>query len=220
VTQAQPTSKASTQPRSVGEALRDALTDGSVWALVVANAVAIGIAVVGHWKLVELMAVYWAQSVLIGLACATRMSLLDRFTSGSFVGPPTRGMQAFTVVFFLAHYGGFHALYAWFLSSRIDAGALGAWFWAAVAGFVASHAWSLRRFVALDRRGVPSLSRVMFTPYLRVAPMHLTVLTGLMDDTGRSGVVLFSILKMGADVGMHLVEETALRRAAVAAPQR
>lgn len=50
----------------------------------------------------------------------------------------------------------------------------------------------------------------MFYPYLRIIPMHLTIIFGHAMD--QSAMVLFMILKTLADAGMHMIEHHLFRK--------
>lgn len=52
----------------------------------------------------------------------------------------------------------------------------------------------------------------MFTPYLRIVPMHLTIIFGgLFVHTG-AGLLLFGTLKTAADVAIHVVEHMQIKK--------
>ena len=51
----------------------------------------------------------------------------------------------------------------------------------------------------------------MFTPYLRVVPMHLTIVFGAVA-MGATGVLVFGGMKLVAGVMMHLAEHRLLSR--------
>ncbi|MCL4757902.1 MAG: hypothetical protein KJZ96_06110 [Rhodocyclaceae bacterium] len=72
-------------------------------------------------------------------------------------------------------------------------------------GFRASHGASHREHVENDLRRRPNLGTMMFLPYLRVLPMHLTII-GAVALGGSLGIWLFGLLKLAADVLMHKVE--------------
>lgn len=84
--------------------------------------------------------------------------------------------------------------------------ALGVAFWL---GHRASH----REHVARDLAGRPSLGSLMFMPYLRVFPMHLTIIFGSL--LGGGAVVLFGALKTVADLLMHRLEHRMMQGKAV-----
>jgi hypothetical protein len=57
----------------------------------------------------------------------------------------------------------------------------------------------------------PNIGKMMFFPYARIIPMHLTILFGgiLSSGTfeGKMTLALFMLLKTFADVIMHIVEK-------------
>ena len=184
--------------------------------LVMANVLALGIAIAAGWSASALMLVYWAQSVIIGLAYVVRMLSLQRFSTDGLTMngrpvPATPAARLRVVVFFALHYGFFHAVYLAFLLG--DGGAVfDRWLAVAVVAFVLNHVYSYRYNRILDRRGKPNLGTLMFTPYLRIVPMHLTVILGGVLGAGTTTLLLFGMLKTLADVAMHVVEHRQLRR--------
>ena len=77
--------------------------------------------------------------------------------------------------------------------------------------FVLNHLYSYRYHRALDRQGTPNIGTMMFTPYVRIIPMHLTIVFGVFA-LGATGILLFGVLKTLADVGMHILEHRVLGR--------
>ncbi len=65
----------------------------------------------------------------------------------------------------------------------------------------------------MDAQGTPNIGTLMFTPYLRVVPMHLTIVFGAVA-LGSTGVLVFGGMKMVADVAMHVAEHRLLTRRA------
>lgn len=143
-----------------------------------------------------------------------------------------------TANFFLLHYGFFHVVYAVFLLAFTSMGdgagivpvtiantgevvdfAVGTvrfWdvLWMAALGvsFWWSHRASHLEHVAADLVGSPNIGKLMFMPYARILPMHITIIAGALVG-GRMAVLLFGALKTAADVGMHKVEHRYLQRA-------
>lgn len=193
--------------------------DGSVWSLVATNLLSLGLALAADWSLASLMFLYWCQSVIIGVASAARILSLDRFSTENFrindrAVAPTAGVKIQTAVFFVVHYGFFHVVYLVFLFADSDAAlAVNLGFAACVVLFALNHAWSYRYNVAQDRRGTPNIGTLMFTPYLRIVPMHLTIIAGGALGTSTVTLVLFCLLKTAADTAMHLVEHRRLQTA-------
>ena len=193
--------------------------DRSSTAVVATNVAVIGIALWQHWPLVVLLWPYWLQSVIIGWYSGRRILALRQFslegTSGFDQGSD-EATKRHTVRFFAMHYGLFHLVYFLFLfmatSGKVPGApahgltALDLAFMVVIGvSFVFTHRASYRRIMESDQAGRPNIGGVMFLPYLRIVPMHLTIIIGL--GSGYSGgVILFGMLKTFADVLMHWIE--------------
>jgi len=205
-------------PPKAGEAAPALHFDGSIWVLVASNVLALAVAYWQRWPLTQLMLVYWAQSVSIGISYLLRILALEKFSTENFrindrEVEPTPGTQRQVAVFFAFHYGFFHAMYLLFLAAGPSTNArpqLDAWFWLCVLAFALNHFWSYRYNREVDRQGTPNIGTLMFTPYLRIIPMHLTIIGGGLIGKG-GGLLLFGGLKVLADVAMHLIEHRRLR---------
>lgn len=202
--------------------------DSAVRGIVVMNVVvALGAAVSGD-GLMMLLWPYWLQSVVIGYYAMRRIQKLERFKTENFkingeavdATPATR-RKVWT--FFLLHYGFFHLVYFMFLgvfsggrmlAEAPEATGVDPWapFWigATLVGFLISHGQSHREHVAADLKGTPNIGTRMFVPYIRIVPMHLTIIFGAMLG-GTFGLLLFAGLKTAADVVMHKVEHRLLQ---------
>ena len=187
--------------------------------VVTTNLAAIAIAWWQHWPLVTLLWPYWMQSVIIGWYSRRRILALREFslenTSGYDHGSP-EATKRHTARFFTLHYGLFHLIYALFLWAFTNGGMRGAVAYRVTSvdvllmavlavSFVLTHRASYERIMAADQQGRPNIGGVMFLPYLRIVPMHLTIIVGIgAGYTG--GVVLFGALKTLADALMHWIE--------------
>lgn len=206
---------------SAGEPAPAWSADRSLWFLLLVNVAILCVAVFDHWNTVALMAAYWAQSVVIGIANVFRILALDRFSTEGFkIGgksvDPTPAVKRQTAIFFAVHYGLFHFGYFVFLLVEGKAAALfDAWFWLCTGVFALNHLWSYRYNAALDHEGTPNIGTLMFTPYLRVLPMHLTIVIGALFINSTAGMILFGVLKTFADLAMHAVEHAQLRKVRV-----
>jgi hypothetical protein len=197
-----------------------AAEDNSAWSLLAANALAIAIAWWWQFSLGELMVVYWMQSVIIGLSYFLRMMSLQHFsTAGTRMNgqpiPETPAGKRSVALFFALHYGMFHAIYFIFLIAGRNAGeAFGSPVALAVCAlaFLVNHAYSLMHNIEDDRAGRPNLGTMMFLPYARIVPMHLTIILGGLMHGGAFAWWLFAVLKTLADLVMHVVEHRVLRR--------
>ncbi len=191
--------------------------DASVWSLVLVNVIALGVALAGGWSLIDLMAVYWAQSVIIGVSYFFRIMGLERFSTRNFRinnrnVDPTPETKRKTAIFFLCHYGFFHVGYLVFIMVENPHGSpWGLGLAVCAIAFAINHYYSYRYHRAVDRSGTPNIGTLMFTPYLRVVPMHLTIVFGAVA-MGATGVLVFGGMKLVADVVMHVAEHRLLSR--------
>ena len=77
--------------------------------------------------------------------------------------------------------------------------------------FAINHSYSYRYHRDHDRNGTPNIGTMMFTPYVRIVPMHLTIIFGSTLSAGM-GNFLFGIGKTIADAIMHAVEHRMIAR--------
>ena len=187
-------------------------TKRSLLSLLAANALTIVLAVVEGWELGPLMWIYWIQSIIIGGFRFLRMLSLDRFsTDGVLINDrpvkPTRATQMKMSFFFLVHYGGFHLAYAFFLvSEQKVAPGDGFLIVVCVAIFLANHWFSFRSNLEKDVRTTPNIGRLMFFPYARIIPMHMTIVFGAYVAATETALLIFLSLKTLADLIMHAIE--------------
>lgn len=188
-------------------------TDLSLLAVLFGNILSIWMALTHDWSLYQIMWIYWGQSVVIGVMNVIRMLSLKEFsTEGMRMNekpvPETASAKRQVAGFFAIHYGIFHLAYAIFLWQEMPLNeiAMGTamLMMACISAFVGSHSFSLMHNMQADfRHKKPNLGTIMFYPYLRIIPMHLTIIFGGMTGVG---MVIFMTLKTLADMGMHMVE--------------
>ncbi len=195
------------------------LSDSSAMGLIVSNLATIVWALVEGWELGIVLWVYWSQSVLIGILWFIKIfSLRDFSTEGVQLNnrpvDATSQTKSQIAFFFLFHYGFFHVIYAVFLGTDFSSGQIkGA---AALCGFFAvSQAFSFFYNKKWRSSGKPNIGAMMFFPYARVIPMHLTIIFGggILSLFGEAWaqkmtLVLFMLLKSVADLVMHFVERS------------
>ena len=152
-----------------------------------------------------IIALYWVQSVLIGLFNFLDILTLKKVVSGSLTmndkKMDSKGCAAF---FFLFHYGFFHLAYLIFLFTSIDRQKID-WKFMAI-GFwiiVASHAITFIQHKIRYNTLPGNLGYMFFLPYLRIVPMHLMILVPAF--LGVSSYMLFLILKTVFDLIMYVV---------------
>lgn len=208
------------------EMAAEAKSDGSVYTLLAANLVALMIAYLTRMSLRDLMLVYWMQSVIIGISSVSRILSLERFSTENLKinnQPVEETPQSKWQIagFFTLHYGIFHLVYLGFLAFEGEAsphsGTAFGYFLCALV-FAANHGYSLLQNVRRDALGMPNIGTLMFLPYARIVPMHVTILTGGSFYGGAQAFAIFGALKIAADVVMHTVEHHVLSKGSVLPP--
>ena len=182
------------------------LSNHSTLLLILSNIIMICFAILEHWDIVTIMFIYWCQSVIIGIFTFFKMLNLKN--------PPVLNRVG-TAFFFLIHYGAFHFGYFTFLlanpfhivdsnASFFDISVL-----AIIIVFFVNHLYSFLYYRKKDVNKEQNINKIMFFPYIRIIPMHLTIIFGsvfITSGTPYLTLLLFLLLKTGADVAMHLVE--------------
>ena len=151
---------------------------------------------------------------MIGIFAIWRMLALRQFTTraltttGGFARP-TQGLKMSTAIFFAFTYGTAHLIYLVFLCllspelSRQDVPGM----LACVGLFAVNHFFSFREKHRDDLTRTPSIDGIFGFAFLRVLPMHFTLLIGLqLGNRATIFLVSFLVLKTVLDVLMHLAE--------------
>ncbi len=198
------------------DAVKRTRFDTSVLVLVISNILTIFFAVYEGWSLATLMIIYWAQSVIIGVFTFIKIITLKNFSTENFkindqpVGP-TKGTKYFTAFFFLFHYGMFHFVYLIFLlvsiiSQKQISILIVLTVLVSIGVFFINHLFSFLYNKEQDSQKIKNIGTIMFFPYARILPMHLTIVFGFFLVQSTAGLVFFMVLKTIADVIMHMVE--------------
>jgi hypothetical protein len=168
--------------------------------LIITNIVTIIVAIALHWSVVDVMWVYWAQSVIIGSIAIFRILLTK---------------QVFAAGFFLIHYGLLHLVYFFFLYSSDESQPGIPIVGIALCSimFLFNHIFSSWHNWKRDMKRKPEPGTLMLAPYMRIIPMHLTIIFGSEYATSTATLALFLFLKTIMDVIMHLVEHRPRRQA-------
>jgi uncharacterized protein DUF6498 len=215
----------------------NARSDNAALAIVASNLLTLLTAWWQDWPLALLLWPYWCQSLIIGWFARKRILALQNFSTEGFrindqAVAPTPETRRRTASFFALHYGFFHLGYLAFLVASASGATVASGDGTQVAhssfarlhgsdvllilalsiSFWFSHRASHREHVAADLQRTPNIGTLMFMPYLRVVPMHLTIILGLTlgDDWGR---LMFGSLKTASDVLMHKIEHRWLQGA-------
>ena len=199
--------------------------DRSLWLLLASNTVTILVAVLQNWDLLAVMWVYWFQSVVIGSFNFLRIRQLREFSTEGFrinrrSVEPTPETKSRVARFFLLHYGFFHLLYFMFLLVFSGTGMFSSggenpltsadlkYIIPVALLFLGNHLYSYFYNRPRDT-GRPNIGTLMFYPYARIIPMHLTIVLGFFIS---SPLLFFLLLKTLADAIMHVVEHRVLLR--------
>lgn len=201
--------------------------DSALRGLVLMNVLVVIGALVSGEGAMMLMLPYWIQSVVIGLYTTRRIASLKRFrTDGVMIAgrivPPRLSLRRSVALVFLVHYGFFHLLYfemmgglealgysgvllfpsAWSESGLGPVtGFSGLWLALLAAGFLLSEGREHAQHRRADDASRPNIVPMMFTPYARVVPMHVTILFGSLFG-GWSAVLIFGVAKTVVEVAI------------------
>lgn len=216
-----------------GPGKRFRLLSFSTLSLIVSNILVIIFAAVDRVPALEVLWIYWFQSVFIGIFHFFEIGSLKAFSTEGLGKdgqpiPATRGVRNSTAWFFLLHYGFFHVVYAAFLGGFAALGRRGFGGAGARPVLYSAALFFLRYLLDFLRSKrtapaeIPNLGRLMLVPYARIVPMHLTIILGgflMTAGRGFSGtadiviMVIFMLLKTVVDVVAEKISRDLGRRA-------
>ena len=173
--------------------------------------------------------IYYFQSIIIGIGNAVRMAKLQNFSTDNFQVngesvEPTSKTKWVSALFFIFHFGFFHFVYFIFLvvfslgnGSKLDLRfVLLNIMIMAVNTMIAT--WSN---IIRDREEKQNIGGLLFTPYLRVVPMHIFIILGISRKFDKLVVLpvigntdifwVFLLLKIVSDLLMHIITEKTWR---------
>ena len=185
-------------------------------ALVLANLVPLGGVFLLDWQVFDILMLYWAENVVIGVVNVLRMAV-----SGN-------GSKWFMIPFFAMHYGLFcfghlsavtgifsdtlESVTAWqyFLADPLAV----AWkspLWLGVAAIAASHLFSFfANFIAGGEYRRTTVTELMRRPYGRIIVLHVAIILGaaLIQWLGSPVMMLVVLIaaKIALDLRLHLAE--------------
>ncbi len=185
-------------------------------ALVLANLVPLAGVLLFDWKVLDVVMLYWAENVVIGLANVLRMLVCRK------------GSKAFQIPFFIVHYSMFCGAHLLAIST-IFGTSLGtdtawdyffglplavAWkspLWLAIGGIAISHMVSfLSNFIAGGEYLRTTVTQLMQRPYGRVVVLHVAIIVGaaLIEWLGSPVMLLVALIvaKIVLDLRLHARE--------------
>lgn len=191
--------------------------DSSTTLLVLSNIITIILAVLFNWNIMIVLWVYWLQNIIIGFFTVLKMIFYGKKQKTGLTF-----LTVFYTGFFIFHYGIFHLVYAGFLGSfttfallfgTLDLMSLLELFPIGMMFFL-THGYSFYKNYMQkpsDFRYFKNAKEIMFQPYIRIIPMHFTIILGvftsfLLPFIPNVQLVFFLILKTVADVYSHLRE--------------
>ncbi len=160
-----------------------------------------------------LLFTYFFQSVVMGISYYIQMLLLTDYSVKDVTvnnkplekSPKTKGCLS---TFFLFHYGFFHFVYLIFLTVFIGfKGLVDLYFiYYAILSFSIGETFNIIKKHSKVEKEVPNIGTLMFTPYLRIIPMHFFILIGgFVGHQNPLVFMAFIILKTISDIAMHIV---------------
>lgn len=198
--------------KSAGNIEPISLTSPSSLMLIIANLVPVVGSLFWGWDLTQVMALYWAESAVIGIFNVCKIIVIGRW------------MALFAGLFFLGHFGGFMAIHFLFLytifieqpqngsaatGDLAEVAELFVILWPALAALFISHAFSFyRNFLGRQEYIGRTVNKQMSEPYSRIIFMHMVLIIGggLTMVLGNPAPILLIVLalKIVLDVRAHL----------------
>lgn len=169
--------------------------DSSTISLLFSNLAIIILSIIQKWDLSTILWVYWMQSIIIGF----------------FQFFKILSLRTFTAFFFAFHYGFFHFIYAIFLYNFFQ-NSPGLNFQDLLLGsaiFFVNHFFSFIQNRVQDEKLKPNINTLLFQPYIRIIPMHLVLILGIILGN-QSKLIFFLILKTLADLATHIIKNKSL----------
>ncbi|HPM86105.1 MAG TPA: DUF6498-containing protein [archaeon] len=195
----------------------DIRKDPTALSLLFSNLFVIFVAVLVNWNLMELLWVYWGQSVIIGIF--NFLKIIKVYF------PHNKEYVFINALYFLVHYNFFLLGYLLFLvvlsfipDVFVSLGQINFLnffpvFLITMGIFFINHLFSFLYYskkvqnYSFDKPDLV-IARLEFRPYVRIIPMHLTLLFGSFSVLlgFNSVVIFFLLLKTFADLKMHISE--------------
>jgi len=199
---------------------RYALTDWSTSVLIFSNIITIIFAIIENWDIYTIMLIYWFQSVIIGFFTVIKIINLKNISSVGFAPglvnhSDIKATKRLAIIIFVLYYGMFHAAYLFFLGfdylffQGSNLIILNFFIILSILIFFLNHLFSFYYNKEKDANKKQHIGKVVMFPFIRIIPMHLTIIFGLgfiWFGMPQITLVIFLILKTVADVMMHLIE--------------
>ncbi len=184
--------------------------DRQFWSLLLINLIIIAYYYYYHTSFKTLVWVYWCQSVVIGVFNFIHLVTIENIEPGTIEINKEKVKTPAQVVgcigpFFAFHYGFFHLVYLVFLFTITDSKEVVDYrlLEVAVGTLVLDQLWNLIRLREYEKTHPANVGALFFLPYLRVVPMHLTIIFPTLLNI--PSMALFLFLKTGADLIGYII---------------
>lgn len=190
--------------------------DSSTVFLFITNVLMIIVAIIFNWNVMTLLWTYWVQSVIIGFFNVIKIINLKDDNATIILENDTSEQKnnILTKLFFsglfCVHYGFFHLVYAFFLfvmgyvGKNVNLDINGILLFSGI--FFLNHLFSY--IITPNKETIKDIGNVMFKPYLRIIPMHLTLMFGVILILFGQNILLLIIfmgIKTILDIGSHKI---------------
>ncbi len=187
---------------------RSVFTDPSFWVLTAVNVYLVWYYYQHHEVFTTLIWIYWCQSALMGVFNFFDMLTVRKVAAQqSKDGAPSSdsfSLKRPAAFFSLLHYGGFHLVYLIFVATMKRSGPFDyALFKYCVLAFLGGQIIQFIQHKREQRTQATNLGTMFFIPYLRIIPMHLTILAPSFLKVSNVGV--FLVLKCVTDMITYIL---------------
>lgn len=174
------------------------LSDYSVLFLLIGNSYCIWYYLSDTSVLSSIVWIYWWQSIIIGI-----FNFFDILTIRSYDVSNTtlsngKSGNHFLAFFFLMHYGFFHLVYFIFLSFGLKGHITFNFILIGLSAFTLESIISFRKKKQAEARFAISTGKIFMLPYVRIIPMHLSIM--LMVFLPTISAIFFLLLKTVTDI--------------------
>ena len=196
------------------------VSDFSFWILLVSNVITIYLAINQNWSIYEVALVYFGQSFIIGIFGYLKIINHQNFETEEGFKFEGKNKTILGLVF-LIPYLVFHIISFLLIAGQIFFAPLFFFFFGepytkitlksigliflSILLFLANHWFSYFYNKVKDIKEPKKKIQIMFSPYVRIVPMHIIILIGILS-VNQLNLLVFLILKTIADLTMHIIE--------------
>jgi len=190
---------------------KEILRDKSFWSLLVINLAIIAYYLYYGTGFKTLVWIYWCQSGIIGFFNFLNLATVRNIKPGFMTindAPVTTDAKARGCLapFFAFHYGVFHFVYMIFLFTITDSAETldFSLLEASVGAILIDQTWNFFRAKQWEKTHQTNPGTLFFLPYLRIVPMHITILLPAFLKAF-SHLTVFLVMKTLADMATYAI---------------